>query len=538
VGPVSAVVGQPATAPLPSDQTAKDSPLNGNWVTVLNGQQIPYDAQIEAWTEIGIRLRLQGLAYSLTQNGNTLTSSAAAPGWTDVFAAQMAPSSSKVSLTVSYSSTSAAGDVIQGTVNGQSITLTRDVRIWSPISLTLPGDRPYRLFQIQMLGPTLSIDRESYATLTQPVLDDFLDSCQSYAQGYWQSDYMNGSTLTAQDATFESMVTAVNGLSTTPRSLIHVPAFTNAVDAAVSNASNDGLALTEFSMYFTTAGGRGVRIPFASDTSAIIVTDRPSRSATIGVTITETPNHEPEAAPFGTQLLDLGAMPLTDDATYTQSMMEMLVESNAGTAPQLSATGRSAIAEWYGIMAIEDYRGVAFANPSLDWGYDMTSVQFYGLVVRSLARPGQTDSAGNPIMGQVTVNNVLEPGDPSYADILNQGADMQEFPDMANLKVLATNYLTQAHPTLVQAVHTAFANVVPQAELTTLAQQDIFHFICQNLYDTQERMGCLTGAAATAAITAVENLLAALRADSAPFQAYILANGYTQSNTPAPKATY
>jgi hypothetical protein len=449
----------------------------------------------------------------------------------------MAPASASVSLTVTYDSSSAANDVIQGTLNGQTLTLQRDVWTWSPIVLNLPGDRPYRLFQVQVLGPTFSIDREMYTTLTQSGLDSFLDGCELYSQGYWQYKFMKGSTITAQDASFESMITAVDGLSTSPRTLLHATAFSGAVDAALKSSSLAGLALTDFSMYFTTAAGRGVRLAITPDATAYVITDRPSRNATIGLTVTVTPIHAALAAPFGTQLLDLGAMPATDDPIYTQALMQMMVKSDSTAAAQLSPTGRSAITDWYGIMAIEDYRGIAFANPDLGWGYDMTSVQFYGLVVRSLALPGQTDSAGNPIMGQVLVGNVLEPGDPSYADILNSGADMQEYPDMANLKVLATNYLTQAHPALVAAVHTAFAGVVPTAELTPLAQQDIFHFICQNLYDAQERMASLTGASADAAVTAVTNLLAALRADSTKFQAYVLAQGNTQSNTPAPKAT-
>ena len=60
-------------------------------------------------------------------------------------------------------------------------------------------------------------------------------------------------------------------------------------------------------------------------------------------------------------------------------------------------------------MAIEDYRGVAFGKPDLGWGYNMTNVQFFGLVVRALARPTQLDSAGKPILGQVIVGTSSSP---------------------------------------------------------------------------------------------------------------------------------
>ena len=152
-------------------------------------------------------------------------------------------------------------------------------------------------------------------------------------------------------------------------------------------------------------------------------------------------------------------------------------------------------------MAIEDYRGVAFGDPELGWGYNMTEVQFFGLIARALARPTTNDSTGKPILGQVIVGNQLKPGDPSYADVLNGGNDMQEYPDMATLKQLATQFLTEQHPDLVQATKEAFASVVPADELDWRAQSDIFHFIGQQLYDNQGRQAALTGAAADRAVT-------------------------------------
>jgi hypothetical protein len=188
-------------------------------------------------------------------------------------------------------------------------------------------------------------------------------------------------------------------------------------------------------------------------------------------------------------------------------------------------------------MTIEDYRGVAFGNPDLGWGYNMTEVQFYGLVARALARPDQTDSTGKPILGQVIVGSQLKPGDASYADVLNGGNDMQEYPDMATLKQLATQFLNEQHPELVANVKAAFGNVVPDSELDWRAQSDIFHWIGQQLYDNQGRQASLEGPEADRAVAAVTDLLDALRTDSANFEAYILAHGYTKANDPAPKST-
>src|SRR6185503_18646316 len=228
---------------------------------------------------------------------------------------------------------------------------------------------------------------------------------------------------------------------------------------------------------------------------------------------------------FGRQLLDLGAMPASDDPLYARAMMQMLTKSDARFASELSPTGRSALTDWFAVMAIEDYRGVAFGNPSLSWGQNMTSVQFYGLVARALARPDQKDSAGNPILAQVIVGNELRPGDPSYADVLNGGNDMQEYPDMAQLKTLATDYLQEKHPELIAEVRDSFAGIVPAEELGWLASSDIFHFVTDELYDSTGRIANLKDAAADRAASAVVALLDTLNHESADFEAYIVSRG-------------
>jgi len=250
-----------------------------------------------------------------------------------------------------------------------------------------------------------------------------------------------------------------------------------------------------------------------------------------------TPTHGPLASTFGRQLLDMGTMPATDDAAYGRTIMELLTKSDNHSASALSGTGRSALTDWFAVMTIEDYRGVAFGDAQLGWGYNMTEVQFFGLIARSLARPGSTDSAGKPILGQVIVGNQLKPGDPSYADVLNGGNDMQEYPDMAQLKQLATQFLTEKHLDLVNETREAFAGVVPADELDWRAQSDIFHFVGQQLYDSQGRQAALTGAAADRAVRAVTAMLDMLRTDSVNFEAYIVAHGYAKANDPAPKST-
>jgi hypothetical protein len=217
--------------------------------------------------------------------------------------------------------------------------------------------------------------------------------------------------------------------------------------------------------------------------------------------------------------------------------MELLIKSDNHTAASLSGVGQSALTDWFSVMAIEDYRGVAFGQPNLGWGYNMTNVQFFGLVARALARPTAVDSEGKPVVGQVVVGSELRPGEASYADVLNHGNDMQEYPDMSSLKIKATSFLREKHPAEVAAVEAAFASVIPKSQADWRAQQDIFHYITAQLYDSQGRYVNLKGATADTAINAVVALMNALYTDSAAFEQYLTTHGLTKSNVAAPKST-
>jgi hypothetical protein len=348
---------------------------------------------------------------------------------------------------------------------------------------------------------------------------------------------MKGDTYADQAKSFNNIIWAVNGQTATPHSIIGNYKFSQAVQANLKDPTKIGLALSSFGMYFSTAAGGALRFPMTTGSTAYFITDRPARGALLGLVVMNTPTHGPLASTFGRQLLDMGAMAPADNRIYPRVMMELLAKSDNHSATSLSPKGRSAVTDWFSVMAIEDYRGVAFGQPDLGWGYNMTNVQFFGLIARALARPSAVDAKGLPVLGQVIVGNELRPGDPSYADVLNGGNDMQEYPDMSALKIQATNFLRSAHPQQVAAVEAAFAGVVPKAQLDSRAQQDIFHFITAELYDSQGRTSNLKGAAADAAINAVVALFDVLNQDSAAFEAIVLAHGVTKSNIAAPKST-
>jgi len=70
---------------------------------------------------------------------------------------------------------------------------------------------------------------------------------------------------------------------------------------------------------------------------------------------------------------------------------------------------------------------------------------------------------------------------------------MQEYPDMARLKTLATDFLKRSHPDVVTAVNNAFAQIVPLSQADSRSQADIFHFITSQFYDSQGRTAKLKG---------------------------------------------
>lgn len=485
--------------------TVSDDDLNGLWTGTIDGQPLADDVVIESWTAAGIRVRVGANVYTMTRNAETL-------------------SSAQGSLVIDANASTVRDDALSGTLGGKTLDLVRDVAPKPTITLQFPGNRPFRAFLEDTITPAAQRDRESYKKYTKTAVGAFVKSCELYKHASWVNKYMKGATISERYANFGKIISAVNNITSTPRRLTKEYKFYNTVTQNLKDPTQAGLALSTFGMYFSTGAGSGLRMQLAGDSMAYFITDKPSRAERIGVVAMDTPTHGPLASTFGRQLLDLGAITDADVGVYTRSMMELLAKSSNASVAQLSAVARSAMTDWYAVMAIEDYRGMAFGYPWLGWGYNMTEVQFYGLVARAL---------GN----QVIVGSELRPGEASYADVLNNGNDMQEYTDMARLKQLATRYLETKHADLVANVKAAFVGIVPDSALDQRARIDIFHYIGAQLYDTAGRSKNLSVANADKAITAVTALITTLAAEKTQFEAYILAQGYTKSTTPAPKST-
>ncbi len=491
--------------------------LNGMWDGKLGTANVD-DVIIRSWSAIGIELQIGEATHVLKRSGNKLTAET-------------------VSLTIRPNDPGQRDDQIEGKIGGKTIKLARDIEVKEPLRLELPRDRPYRSFLIDQLAPLAHQDRESYVVMDAEKIKAFMQSTVLFQAGSFQRRYMKGATRAEQTKNFLAMIDAIDGLEATPRSLMSNVKYTSAVKAQLKDQSLTGLALVNFNLYFTTGAGRSIILPLTDDAFAYFITDRPSRAAKIGLVVMDTPSHDPLASTFGRQLLDLGEMPAADTVTYAKAMMELLAKSDPTTTAELSGVGRSALVDWFAVMAIEDYRGIAFGDADLGWGYNITNTQLFGLVARALARPTQKDSENRPIRGQLIVGNELRPGDPSYADVLNNGNDMQEFPDMAKLKALTTAFLRAQHPAVIAEVEAAFAGIIPSAELDERARADIFHFVCAQLYDTEDRTRTLIGAKADRAVAAVTTLISTLQTRSAALEAFILSQGITKSNQAAPRAT-
>lgn len=555
---------------------------NGVWTLTTTGQQGSEQALTECYSPGGseVTLRVKDKVSQLKKTGDTLTGAGAGGnGVIGGLNGNNVTNPGDVNLKIKGLATKTpADDTMEGTYYGKSVVFKRDVRSRAPIVLKLPGDRPWVRFMREVLIPKTAEDRETYHAFTTAPATRFLTACQLYVSDYWMRKYMKGGGTPAGRESFANIIRDMNGLEISPRSISNSP-FGTILRRNMAPTAMDSYALARsgLGMYFSTAAGGSVRIEVTDNKDCVIyyITDRRANSKN-GLVVMATPSHAPLASSFGKWLLDFSDMDKADDMAFAKSLLETMVKSSTKSANSIvSAHGRSAFTDYLGVMAIEDQRGVMFANDDLSWGYNMTSGSFTALISRALShgqkRPGPNlvqllgDTPKNRKMAQqmgfdgreelasqVIVDGddgyELRPGNAAYFDVMNGaddvlagegtagGNDFQESGGMEPLSRLTTKWLEAKHPALCTELKASLAMFIPEAELGYRSKEDLFHRLVENFFDAA-RFSKVTPAQGDRIIKAALALVAKINEQSRDLEAFILANDVTKSEKWAPRAS-
>ena len=493
-----------------------DDDLNGLWIATVNGTVLPKDAVIESWTAVGIRLTLDGKSYQLTRSADAL-------------------SGAGVALTVNAVASGVYDDTVTGTVDGATVSMRRDSYVKAPITLTFPGDRPFRQYLLEVIAPAAQQDRESFVIMHSYKMGDWLKTCELYKHGSWQRKYFKGATYAEQTASFFNVVNAVDLQKVNPRRMTKNYKFSQALQANLADPNLMGLAMSTFSMYFTTAAGRrcACRSPATRwRTSSPIARCARSASAWWRWPLRATGR---SPAPSAGSCSTWATCPR---ATATVRADGDGADGEVRREERGRALGRGPLGDHRLVRGDGDRglprRRVRHPDPRLGLQHDQRAVLRPRRAGARAAR--QVDSAGKPVIGQVIVGSQLRPGDPSYADVLNNGNDMQEYSDMAQLKTLTTPYLRLKHPELIAAVESAFARRADDRARLAGAQTTSSTSSARSS-TTQGPPGRAQGRRGRpGGRSSVVALFDTLNAESAQLEAYLLARDL-KSNVAAPKST-
>ncbi len=367
--------------------------LNGLWKVTLDGKEQKGDGLSESYHGIRIRILPDGKPVDLKRNGDTLTSiegsgSSTTPGVVGALDGDDGSSSTtgaepKVKLRISGLDTPAKDDdKLTGMWFGKKAVFTRDIAVKPPIEIDMAdGDRPWVRFMREVLIPKSAEDRESYHRFDKKRGGEWIMGTELGAKGYW----INKGWIKNQ-ATFDKLFQDYHNTLNTPRNVLSTKLNGLVTDAMRPDKKSEaGLALSQLGMYFSTASGGSVRLLVTSNKDSVVyyITDKRAHERT-GLVVNKTPTHRPLASSFGKWQNDAGEMRLADDEPYDRAVLELMTKSNTSSMNAVSGTGRGAFTDYFGIMAIEDQRGVMFGNDDLDWGRNMTEASFIISIIRSL----------------------------------------------------------------------------------------------------------------------------------------------------------
>lgn len=532
--------------------------LNGMWKVKLNGQTVEGNALTESYHGVRIRLLPDGPVVDLVRNGDVLTSSGGSGnGFVDNLNGETnAAGGPQVRLTVAGLETrKTSDDKISGTWFGKQIELTRDTRSKRPVEIDMStGDRPWVRFMREVLIPRSAEDRETYHRFDAGRGGAWLKGTQLGASRYWITKGWIKS-----DAAFNGMIQGYNGTYNTPRNVLSTKLNTLVQENIRQDKAGEvGLALSSLGMYFSTASGGSVRLVVTKNRDSIVyyITDKRAHERT-GLVVNATPTHKPLASSFGKWQNDAGDMTLADDEPYDRAVLELMVKSNTTSMNQVSGTGRGAFTDYFGIMAIEDQRGVMFGNDGLDWGRNMTEASFIISIIRSMShgeyrkRPvyqgGEiVESNDKELDMKVVVSSwggpaTLQRGSPSYIDTLNgadnalagghKGGNDCQVHQMSTMSELFTKWLRAKQPAVIDRLEAALK---PFAY--PVGTSNVLHAMTETFYDN-DNFGKCTPAQGTEIVEAGMEMFRAVRKNSKDFEAFILASGVKKSDEWAPRAS-
>ena len=369
--------------------------LNGLWRVTLDGKEQKGDALSESYHGIRIRILPDGKPVDLKKDGDTLTS-VADPGSTttpgvvgaldgDSGSSSTAASGPKVKLRIyGLDTPQKDDDKLTGTWFGKKAVFTRDIAVKPPIEINMAGgvgDRPWVRFMREVLIPKSAEDRESYHRFDKTRGGDWLMNTELGSKGYWITK-----GWIKNQSTFNKVFADYHNTLNTPRTVLSTKLNGLVTDAMRPDKKGEAaLALSQLGMYFSTASGGAVRLLVTSNKDSIVyyITDKRAHERT-GLVVNKTPTHRPLASSFGKWQNDAGEMTLANHEPYDRAVLELMTKSNTKSMDKVSGTGRSAFTDYFGIMAIEDQRGVMFGDDGLDWGRNMTEASFVISIIRSL----------------------------------------------------------------------------------------------------------------------------------------------------------
>jgi hypothetical protein len=246
---------------------------------------------------------------------------------------------------------------------------------------------------------------------------------------------------------------AFKGKTTTAGELIDDPAFKAALGkalgrdpeapASMTDPKSVGLNRLTFGALVALGSGGGVDVPL-DDASHFILLSNRSTNRKGGADLTafmDTPTHKTLPTAYGRFANELAAMPHSDDANFTKSLLEVLAKSETKTISKLSDVGQTVMTDFLGVLGAELYRGITSGGKQ-HWETDHVEATFLADFVRASGmvlepKPGTGEDADLPL----APSDATLKTDGTFKDFLGHGGFMHPRPQRRLLSTLITDFM-------------------------------------------------------------------------------------------------